>query len=107
MYSPQPINTENIVLTEVLKALTENIAENAHENWAAGRIKEGWTYGPLRDDELKYHPCLVPYSELPESEKEYERVTAMEMLKVIQTLGFEITDRYYYPADWDDKIRCF
>lgn len=47
-------------------------------------------YGPARNDELKQHPGLVPYDELSESEKEYDRVTAMEALKAIYALGYKI-----------------
>ena len=70
--------------------LTERIAENVHEVWAAGRIREGWRYGAVRDDAKKETPCLIPYSELPESEKEYDRNTAMETLKLILSLGYRI-----------------
>ena len=45
------------------------------------QIAEGWRYGPCRDDEKKLTPCLVPYGELPEVEKEYDRITALETLK--------------------------
>ena len=90
MYIPNPLNTENIELPKELLELTEQIAENVHEVWAAGRIAEGWTYGDVRDDAKKQTPCLVPYSELPESEKEYDRNTALETLKLIVALGYKI-----------------
>ncbi|RGF48554.1 RyR domain-containing protein [Ruminococcus callidus] len=59
--------------------------------WAAGRIKEGWIYGEIKNTEEKTTPCLVPYDELPESEKEYDRNTAIETLKLIIKLGYKIT----------------
>ena len=90
MYTPNPIDTTNIKLPEELLALTEKIAENVHENWSVGRISQGWTYGEKRDDIKKETPCLVPYSELPESEKEYDRNTALETLKLIIKLGYDI-----------------
>ena len=61
--------------------------------WATGRIKEGWTYGEVKDNEKKTTPCLVPYDEPPESEKEYDRNTAMETLKLITKLGYVITKK--------------
>lgn len=70
--------------------LTEKIAENVHENWAMGRIADGWIYGETRDDEKKMTPCLIPYSELPEEEKEYDRRTALQTLKTIIALGYTI-----------------
>lgn len=89
-YTPTPIDTTDVELSEELLELVELLAENTHDNWAAGRISEGWTYGPVRNDELKQHPCLIPYNELPESEKEYDRVTSMETLKAIRKLGWKI-----------------
>ena len=91
MYKPKPINTDDVKLNEELLKLTEKLAENTHEVWAAGRISEGWSYGEKRDDINKQTPCLVPYEELDESEKEYDRKTAMETLKLIMQLGYKIT----------------
>ena len=90
-YIPQPANTSGIRLSPELLELTEQIAINVHEVWAASRIAEGWQYGETRDDVRKLHPCLVPYDKLPEIEKEYDRNTAMETLKLIQMVGFKIT----------------
>lgn len=90
MYKPNPMNTEGIELPPELLELTEKIAENVHENWSAGRIAEGWTFGEKRDDVAKTTPCLVPYSQLPEGEKEYDRNTALQTLKLIVALGYKI-----------------
>lgn len=89
-YTPQPIDTQDVVLPEELTALAEEIAKNVHEVWSEGRMKEGWTYGEKRDDTLKHNPCLVPYEELSDSEKEYDRNTSQETLKLILKLGFKI-----------------
>lgn len=90
-YSPKPVNTDHIVLPDDLLQLTEQIAENVHDVWAVSRISEGWTFGPERNDELKETPCLVPYSELPEIEKEYDRNTALQTIKLILSLGYRIS----------------
>lgn len=89
-YEPKPIDTSGVALPEDLLRLTEEIAENVHEVWAAGRIKEGWRYGEKKDLTEKTTPLLVPYSELSESEKAYDRNTALETLKLIVKLGYEI-----------------
>lgn len=89
-YKPKPVSTSDVVLPEELNLLAEEIAKNVHEVWSAGRIKEGWTYGEHRDDVQKTHPCLVPYEELTEIEKEYDRNTSQETLKLIMKLGFKI-----------------
>lgn len=90
MYKPKPIDTADVVLSNDLLELTEKIAENVHEVWAEGRTKEGWTYGPVRDDDRKETPCLVPYKDLPENEKDFDRNTAMETIKLIIKLGYDI-----------------
>lgn len=89
-YKPQPVDTSDVELDESLRELTEKLARNTHDIWALGRMAEGWTYGPQRDDAQKKHPCLVPYEELPESEKEYDRQTSIHTLKMILKLGFKI-----------------
>ena len=89
-YIPSPTDTTDIVLSEDILALCEKMAENTHEVWAKNRIEQGWSYGPERNDERKENPCLVPYGDLPDSEKKYDRDTAMETLKLIIKLGYEI-----------------
>ena len=89
-YIPKPIDTSDVELNDELKLLVEQLARNVHDIWAIGRINEGWTYGPERNDALKQNPCLVDYGELPESEKEYDRNAAMETLKLILKLGWKI-----------------
>ena len=90
MYTPQPMDTGDVVLPEDLLALTEKIAENVHDVWAQGRIAEGWVYGDVKDPAKKTTPFLVPYDDLADSEKEYDRNTAMETLKLIVKLGYSI-----------------
>lgn len=92
-YNPKPIDATAIELPKELVNLAEEMAKNVHEVWAAARKAEGWTYGETRDDVRKTHPCLVPYEELPESEKEYDRRTSVETLKFIIARGFEIVKR--------------
>lgn len=89
-YEPKPIKTDDIVLPEELLTLTEQIAENVHDVWAVGRISEGWTYGDTKDAEKKTTPLLIPYGDLPESEKAYDRNTALETLKLIIKMGYKI-----------------
>ena len=90
MYKAKPIDTSEIVLGEELLKLVEQLAQNTHEVWAGSRLSEGWSYGEKRNDEKKLHPCLVPYDELPESEKDYDRNTSMETLKLIMKQGYLI-----------------
>jgi hypothetical protein len=89
-YTPQPLDTSSVQLSHDILELTEKLASNTHEVWAKERLAQGWVFGPMRDDSLKQHPLLVPYEQLPESEKTYDRNTAMETLKAITALGYRI-----------------
>lgn len=89
-YKPQPIDTSDVVLPQELLELIEKIARNVHDVWAQGRIAEGWSYGEIKDVENKTTPLLVPYDELPDSEKEYDRNTALETLKLVLKFGYRI-----------------
>jgi ryanodine receptor 2 len=91
-YTPQPIDTSDVELPAELEQLVEQMSENVHDVWAETRIRQGWTYGTERNDALKTHPCLVPYEELPEEEKEYDRNTSIGTLKLIRKLGFKISN---------------
>lgn len=89
-YTPKPIDLNDVELADDLNELREAIAENAHEIWAENRQKEGWTYGPQRDDKLKQTPDMVPYSQLPDSEKEYDREMAIKTIKLLKKLGYDL-----------------
>lgn len=89
-YHPAPLDTSDVTLSDDLVNLTEEMARNVHEVWATARISQGWQYGATRNDVEKTHPCLIPYEELPEEEKEYDRRTAVETLKLIRKLGYKI-----------------
>ncbi len=89
-YVPQPMDTSSVQLPEELNVLIEQMAKNVHEVWAQSRMEQGWTYGAERNDALKHHPCLIPYEDLPEVEKAYDRDTALGTLKLICKLGFKI-----------------
>ncbi len=92
-YTPTPIDTTGVTLSADLVALTERLAEHAHEVWSAQRLADGWVLGPTRDDLAKTHPCLVAYDALPESERVYDRNAALGTLKAILAMGYEITRR--------------
>lgn len=89
-YDPKPLDLSQIELPEELKELREALAENAHDVWAVERMAQGWTYGPKRDDDKKETPCMVPYSQLPESEKKFDRDMAESSLKLVKAVGYDI-----------------
>ena len=115
-YTPSPVDTSGIEVPQFLDTVGERLAENVHEVWAQQRIKEGWTYGSVRHEGRLEHPCLVPYSKLPEEEKEYDRQTVMNTLKVIMMLGYRITPpadgisgdvsaEFERLADWEARLK--
>lgn len=89
-YRPAPLSVDPIALCPELLELVENLAKNAHEVWALQRIEDGWRFGRQRCDELKEHPCLRPYSELPDAEKAYDRIVVLGTIRAILALGFVI-----------------
>lgn len=89
-YKPEPLDTKKIELDQSLLQLVEMLARNTHDVWSQQRITDGWRYGPYRDDQKKEHPGLIPYEQLDESEKEYDRRTAIEVLKAILAMGYRI-----------------
>jgi hypothetical protein len=82
--------TAGVLLSPDILELTEQLARHAHAVWARQRLADGWKYGPRRDDAAREHPCLVPYEQLPDSEKQYDRNAALETLKAILALGYRI-----------------
>ena len=91
-YRPVLDSFDGIELSPSLLALREQLAEKVHDTYVAGRMDEGWVYGPERDDQKKTNPTLIPYDDLPESEKEYDRQTAETTLKTILALGYHIVE---------------
>ncbi len=89
-WQPQCIDLSGVTLPDELSQLIELLAENVHNTWAAERLREGWTYAPTRNNQRKQTPLLVPYRQLPESEKDYDRNTVLETIRGIQYYGFEI-----------------
>ncbi len=92
-YIPKPVDVSDVKLDEDLTELREAIAENVHDIWALERLSQGWTYGAQRDDAKKETPCMVPYSQLPESEKKFDRDMAMDTLKLLKKLGYDLVKR--------------
>lgn len=92
-YEPHPLDLDDVEIEPELLELREAIAENAHEVWAKTRKDQGWSYGKERDDTKKLHPDMLPYNLLPESEKEYDRLMAMNTIKLVKKLGWELKKR--------------
>ena len=90
-YVPAPIDTSCVEVPQELTELGEYLAKNIHEIWTLQRMEQGWTWGPERNDALRHHPDLIPYEELADTEKAYDRNTSMETIRLILALGYKIT----------------
>ncbi len=89
-YAPRPIDTRHITLTDEQQRLIEGLAANVHDVWGQKRLEDGWVYGVSRDDAKKTHPGLVPYADLSESEKDYDRVMVEQVVRAALALGYRI-----------------
>ncbi|XP_072436665.1 ryanodine receptor 2 isoform X1 [Chiloscyllium punctatum] len=89
-FTPTPVGTSQIVLPPHLDRVREKLAENIHELWVMNKIELGWTYGPIRDDNKRQHPCLVEFSKLPEQERNYNLQMSLETLKTLMALGCHV-----------------
>lgn len=107
-YSPQPIDTSGQAVPSPMLRLIEQLAQNTHDHWARQRFLDGWEYGPKRDDDLKQNPCLVPYEELPEEEKDYDRKITTELVLAILAKGFRIepNEPANVTVEWWDRKRA-
>lgn len=90
-YKPKPIPVEHIALSDEILELVELLAENAHDIWASERLRDGWTFGPERDDTERRHPCLVPYAQLSDRDRDYDRTMVIGSIRAILALGFNIS----------------
>ena len=89
-YIPSPTDTSGVELSPELLAIAEELAEHVHEIWADARYRQGWRYGTERNDELRTTPCMAPYSELPEEERDYDRATSLETIRFLVLKGFTV-----------------
>ncbi|XP_058262192.1 ryanodine receptor 2 isoform X14 [Hemibagrus wyckioides] len=89
-FTPTPVDTSQIVLPPHLERIREKLAENIHELWVMNKIELGWTYGAVRDDNKRQHPCLVEFSKLPEQERSYNLQMSLETLKTLLALGCHV-----------------
>jgi hypothetical protein len=67
--APQWAKNVEIFGAKALAQNPEQTPEQSHQNWLEYKAADGWQYGKLKDPENKRHPCMVPYRDLPESQK--------------------------------------
>ncbi|XP_028294207.1 ryanodine receptor 3 isoform X8 [Gouania willdenowi] len=89
-FIPKPVETSQVVMPINLEKVRDKLAENIHELWGMNKIELGWCYGKIRDDNKRHHPCLVDFSKLPETEKNYNLQMSSETLKTLVALGCRV-----------------
>uniref|UniRef100_A0A671X2B4 Ryanodine receptor 3 n=1 Tax=Sparus aurata TaxID=8175 RepID=A0A671X2B4_SPAAU len=89
-FIPTPVETGQVVMPLHLEKVRDKLAENIHELWGMNKIELGWSYGKIRDDNKRQHPCLVDFSKLPETEKNYNLQMSTETLKTLLALGCRV-----------------
>nr|XP_023658007.1 ryanodine receptor 3 [Paramormyrops kingsleyae] len=101
-FIPKPVETSQIVLPPHLEKVRDKLAENIHELWGMNKIELGWSYGKVRDDNKRQHPCLVDFSKLPETEKNYNLQMSTETLKTLLALGCHVV---HVNVDAEDDLK--
>uniref|UniRef100_A0A665TV22 Ryanodine receptor 3 n=1 Tax=Echeneis naucrates TaxID=173247 RepID=A0A665TV22_ECHNA len=104
-FIPTPVDTTQIVLPPHLDNVRDKLAENIHELWGMNKIELGWTYGKVRDDNKRQHPCLVDFAKLPETERNYNLQMSSETLKTLLALGCHVAQTNVHAEDDLKKIK--
>ncbi|XP_067335777.1 ryanodine receptor 3-like isoform X26 [Channa argus] len=104
-FIPTPVETSQIVMPLHLEKVRDKLAENIHELWGMNKIELGWSYGKIRDDNKRQHPCLVDFSKLPETEKNYNLQMSTETLKTLLALGCRVVQVNPNAEDLLKKIK--
>ncbi|XP_043961667.1 ryanodine receptor 3 isoform X1 [Gambusia affinis] len=104
-FIPTPVDTSQIVLPPHLENIRDKLAENIHELWGMNKIELGWTYGKVRDDNKRQHPCLVDFGKLPETEKNYNVQMSSETLKTLLALGCHVAQVNVHAEEDLKKIK--
>jgi len=89
-YAMVPFAEQGDAMDSLDGAVVEQYAILEHEDWMRGKERFGWTYSLVRDDSLKQHDCLVPWSELPDNQKQKDMDTADNIIKLAKIAGMKI-----------------
>lgn len=87
---PVPAGAPGSAPLVVDDSLVERLAESEHRRWMQQRTTAGWTYAPVRDDGAKHHPLLVPYSDLPEAQKDHDRQPIRLLPELLRAAGLHV-----------------
>ena len=71
-------------------AIAEGLARAEHDRWCAWRTRQGWQYGPTRDDDALRHPDLVPWADLPEDRRQIDRDRVTALKPVLAAVRYRV-----------------
>ena len=89
-YTPMPIVTDQVQLTNELNTLVQKFSEHYHDSWAQRKLENGWTFAEHRNNDQKKHDRLKPYGILDNFQKETYREPIRFALKAMIALGWQI-----------------
>ena len=72
--------------------LVELLAAEVHAEWVRLKRAEGWEFG-APDPQAHRHPDLVPYDELSEKAKDFDRASVVATMQALVRLGYDIVPR--------------
>jgi hypothetical protein len=70
----------------------EALAAEEHARWTMELLRKGWRYGRTKSDETRQHPCLVPYAELPDADRQYDMMMARTIPEYLRIAGMQMKD---------------
>ncbi|GMS80971.1 hypothetical protein PENTCL1PPCAC_3146, partial [Pristionchus entomophagus] len=89
-FVPIPIDISTVSLPHFANEAHSKFAENLHELWAQRKIEMGWSFGEVRNEQARRHPCLTVFNRLPDTERKYNLQLALDTIKTIEALGYHI-----------------
>jgi hypothetical protein len=67
--------------------------EAQHEQWMLEKVRTGWIYGPIKDADMKTHPCIVPYDQLPKFQQDKDALFQQSAVMMLKIFGL-LTDTF-------------
>jgi hypothetical protein len=83
------VKRRKIVLAKFTSEEVERMAEMEHGRWNLERLLDGWKLGS-KDTAKKLSPFLVPWKELNEEMKDYDRKFVRGIPEILKAIGMEV-----------------
>lgn len=73
----EPADIRESSIAGVRNVRDGSVPRDLHDCWVEGKKYQGWVYGPVKDGEKKTHPCMVPYYDLPQHQRDKDQLFFM------------------------------